>query len=171
LAFFPLTANFALALILFPEKCMSPNHATAVLFIDENKDQRTYWANQLKRCSAEYEIFEASGGESGLNLCRYRRIDCVVRELSLPDESGFEALMKLIPIPSRPHVPVIVLTPLTHPGIWELAKQNGAYMCLVKKFTTDEDLDRAIQRAWRSWGSCRRRIGTGLSDHDGLQDM
>jgi hypothetical protein len=36
---------------------------------------------------------------------------------------------------------------MTHPGVWELAKQNGAYVCLAKKFTMGVDLDNAIQRA------------------------
>jgi CheY-like chemotaxis protein len=121
--------------------------ATSVLFIDASKDQRTYWSNQLKRCSADYEFLEASDGESGLALCRSRRIDCVILELSLPEESGFAVLMKLVPFASRPHVAVIVFTELTHQGLWELAKRTGAYTCMAKKFTSGEDLDRAIQRA------------------------
>jgi CheY-like chemotaxis protein len=121
--------------------------STVVLLIDESKNQRTYWANQLKSCSDEYEILEVSDGPSGVYLSLSRQIDCVVLELSLPDESGFKTLMELVPIPSRPHVPVIVLTHMTHPGILELAKENGAYACLVKKFTTGVDLDQAIQRA------------------------
>ncbi len=43
---------------------------TSVLFIDASKDQRTYWGDQLKRCSADYEIVEASDGESGLDIFR-----------------------------------------------------------------------------------------------------
>jgi DNA-binding NarL/FixJ family response regulator len=70
-----------------------------------------------------------------------------VLELSLPEESGFEVLMTLVPCASRPHVAVVVLTELTHQGIWELAKRTGAYTCLSKKFTSGEDLDSAIQRA------------------------
>ena len=42
---------------------------------------------------------------------------------------------------------VIVLTLMTYRGLWDLAKQNGAYVCLAKKFTTGEDLDKAIRRA------------------------
>jgi len=44
-------------------------------------------------------------------------------------------------------VAVVVLTLITHPEIWELAKENGAYICLAKKFTSGEDLDKAIHRA------------------------
>ena len=58
--------------------------AISVLLIDESKNQRTCWANQLKSCSADYEILEASDGQSGLNLYRSRRIDCVVLDLACP---------------------------------------------------------------------------------------
>src|SRR4029078_3492984 len=106
----------------------------SVLLIDGSKNQRTYWADQLKRCTSVYEIVEAPDGQSGLDLYRSRRIDCVLLELSLPDQSGFETLVNLVPIASRPQVAVIVLTLLTHPGVWRLAKENGAYTCLGKDF-------------------------------------
>jgi len=70
-----------------------------------------------------------------------------VLELSLPDQGGFKTLADLVPIASRPKVAVIVLTLLTHPGVWRLAKENGAYTCLGKDFTTGEDLYKTIQRA------------------------
>jgi DNA-binding NarL/FixJ family response regulator len=71
----------------------------------------------------------------------------VVLELSLPDQSGFQTLVELVPIASRPHVAVVILTQMTHRGVWELAKQNGGYACLAKKFTSGGDLDNAIQGA------------------------
>jgi DNA-binding NarL/FixJ family response regulator len=37
-------------------------------------------------------------GQSGLALYRSRRIDCVVLELSLPDQSGFQTLAELVPV-------------------------------------------------------------------------
>src|SRR5438067_5671031 len=113
---------------------------TAVLLIYSSKKQRTYWANELRRCSSDYEVFEASDAQSGLDLCQSRRIDCVVLEISLPDQMGFKALVHLVPLASRPRVAVVVLTLLTHPGVWRLAKENGAYACLAKEYTTGEDL-------------------------------
>ena len=32
-------------------------------------------------------------------------------------------------------------------GLHQIAIQNGAFACFIKAFTSDEDLDRAIQRA------------------------
>ena len=129
---------------------MLPNRelpSTSVLLIDGSKNQRAYWADQLKRCSADYQIVEAADGQSGLDLYRSRRIDCVVLELGLPDQSGFQTLVELVPIATRPQVAVIVLTQMTERGVWDLAKQNGACACFVKKHTSGEDLDKAIQRA------------------------
>ena len=120
---------------------------TSVLLIDGSTNQRTYWAEQLKRCSPDYQIIEAEDGQSGMDLYRSQRIDCVVLELSLPDQSGFQTLVELVPIARRPHVTVVVLTQMTHRGVWELAKENGAYACLAKRFTSGEDLDKAIRRA------------------------
>src|SRR5262245_64906372 len=76
-----------------------------------------------------------------------RRIDCVVLELLLLDCLGFQTLVDLVPIARRPQVAVIVLTHMTHRGVWELAKKNGAYACFAKKFTSGDDLHKGIQRA------------------------
>jgi DNA-binding NarL/FixJ family response regulator len=126
---------------------MSNIPAMSVLLIDGSQNQRAYWADQLKRCSADYQIIEAADGQSGLDIYRSRRIDCVVLELGLPDQLGFQTLVELVPMASRPQVAVIVLTQMTERGVWDLAKQNGAYACFVKKHTSGEDLDKAIQRA------------------------
>ena len=129
---------------------MPPNPeplTTSVLLIAGGKNQRTYWADQLKRCSADYVIVEAEDRESGLALYRSRRFDCVVLELALPDQLGFQLLVDLVPTPSRPQVAVIVLTQMTQRGMWELARLNGAYACVVKQHTTGIDLDNVIQRA------------------------
>jgi hypothetical protein len=47
----------------------SPDLATttSVLLIDSSKKQRTYWADQLKRCSPDYEIVEASDAQGWIS--------------------------------------------------------------------------------------------------------
>ena len=124
-----------------------PPFTTSVLLIDGLEADRTHWADQLKQRSPDYEIVEATDGQSGLDVCKSRRIDCVVLEITLPDISGLEVLMTLVPRASKPRIAAIVLTQLSYRGIWELAKEHGAYVCFVKRHTTGEDLDRAIQRA------------------------
>jgi DNA-binding NarL/FixJ family response regulator len=132
---------------------------TFILFIDGSDNHRAYWIDQLKRCATDYEIVEASDGQSGLNLYRSRRFDCVVLEIGLPDQSGFQILGELVPNASRPQIGVIVLTQLPHRGLWELAKENGAYACLHKHHTTGEDLAKTIQRAVACVGQIPKEDG------------
>ena len=130
---------------------MTPNlqrPTTSVLLIDSNANDRAFYANGLKRCSPNYLILEATDGQLGIDLYRRsRRIDCVVMELVLPDRSGFEVLVDFLPTPSRPDVAVIILTTLANRGLWELATKNGAQACFVKRYTSGEYLDKAIQCA------------------------
>ena len=120
---------------------------TRVLFIDGNANDRALYVGGLQQSSPDYQIIEATDGQSGLAIHRSLRIDCVVTELDLPDLSGFEVLMRLNPIVTRPNVPVVALTRLARRGLWDLAKQNGAYVCFFKPHTSSDDLDRAINRA------------------------
>ena len=120
---------------------------TSVLLIDANATDRIRFAAHLKNCSPDYTTFEAIDSQSGLDLFRSRRIDCVVLALDLPDQSGFRVLVDLVPFASRPHVAVVVLTDRTTHGVHEIAMQNGAYACFVRQFTSGDDLERAILRA------------------------
>jgi DNA-binding response OmpR family regulator len=126
---------------------MSELPTTSVLLIDGNDTDRIRFANHLKSCSSDYHILEAPDGKTGLNLYRSRRIDCVVLALDLPDQSGFQVLVELVPIASRPHVAVLALTDRTMQAIHQIATKNGAYASFVRQFTTGDDLERAILRA------------------------
>ena len=120
---------------------------TRVLFIDGNSNDRALYASGLRDCSPDYQIIEAIDGQSGLAAYRAQRIDCVVLELDLPDLSGFEVLVDLVPLVRRPNIAVIVLTRLMDRGLYELARKNGAYVCFHKVHTSSDDLHRAINRA------------------------
>jgi DNA-binding NarL/FixJ family response regulator len=129
---------------------MPPNPerpSTSVLLIDGNGPDRAFYAEELRSCSPDYNIVEATDGQSGLDRYRSQRIDCVVTELTLSDKAGFEILADFVPVASRPRVAVIVLASIGCPGVGDLATQNGAYACCVKAQTSGEDLDKAIQRA------------------------
>ena len=117
-----------------------------LLIIDANKAARAFYADGLNRCAPGYLIIEVGDEQTARQISGCMRVDCVVLELALPDESGFKLLQHFVPIPSMPDVPVIVLTTIEDLGVYAVAKQSGAYACLDKAHTTPEDLDRAIQR-------------------------
>jgi hypothetical protein len=57
---------------------------------------------------------------------------------------------------------VVVLTLMTHRGVWELARNNGAYACFHKHHITGNDLDKAIQQAVAFVGQMPKEAQTHL---------
>ena len=117
-----------------------------VLVIDDSEEDLKYWSDALRQFSSRYTVLESANAVDALNLCASRPIDCVVLDLDMP-ESGFHVLLELVPDRRLPKVPVIVLTHLPHPNLFEMAKHNGAQACLLKQSTSAQDLDQAIQQA------------------------
>jgi CheY-like chemotaxis protein len=66
--------------------------ATTILLIDGNHKDREYCAQRLQLSSPDYDVVQATTGQSGLDLCARQPIDCVILEIDLPDMSGFEVL-------------------------------------------------------------------------------
>jgi len=91
--------------------------ATTVLIIDGRADDRKYWADWLNIASPENRILEAGTGASGLALCRLERVERVLTEVTLPDMSGFQLLLNLIPLARKPTIAVIMLTRLDLPPV------------------------------------------------------
>ena len=123
----------------------STTHLT-VLVIDDDEEQLKYWCEALKHSVHNYTVLEASKGQLGLDLCRSQRVDCIVLELDMP-ESGFYVLFDLIRDRTRPQIAVVILTHLLAPNLLEMAKHNGAQVCLVKQATSAQELENAIQNA------------------------
>jgi len=121
--------------------------AIAVLFIDGNHPDREYYAQRLQDFSPNYDVVQASTGQSGLDLCARQPIDCVVLEIDLPDMSGFEVLARLVPRARHPEIAVIVLTHLPNQFLLELAIKNGAQGAFFKTMTCGDILDKAILKA------------------------
>jgi len=118
-----------------------------VLLIDCHDDDRRFLAQRLKIASPDYFVFEAEIGTTGLAVFRSQRIDCVVTELTLPDMSGFEVLVNLVPRPYHPEVAVILMSGTAFPLMSRLATNNGAQAFLDKSRICGDELDIAIQRA------------------------
>jgi DNA-binding NarL/FixJ family response regulator len=121
--------------------------SSTILFIDCYEDARQYYVQRLTMSSPEYVILEADTGAAGVSICKSRRIDCVVSELDLPDMSGFQVLLELIPRVCHPEVAVIILTHIDVETFPEHALKNGALAYLVKSRTSGDDLDKVILKA------------------------
>jgi CheY-like chemotaxis protein len=121
--------------------------ATTVLLIDSNKEDREYWAHRVSLASPAYVVLEAETGDAGLAICRWQRVDCVLLELNLPDMSGFQVLVNLVPRPRQPEIAVIVLTRLALYPMRDLVLKNGGQGFLVKSHSSGDALTLAIHEA------------------------
>jgi len=106
--------------------------ALTTLLIDGNHRDRQYYAERLRRSLPDSVVIQATTGQSGLVICNTQAVDCVVLELDLPDMSGFEVLLKLVPRVYRPEIAVIILTSFSNPQLLEAAIRNGAQASLRK---------------------------------------
>ena len=118
-----------------------------ILLIDGNDEDRNYYAHRLQVSLPDCVVVQAVTGRAGLAVCKHNSIDCVVFELDLPDMSGFEVLLKLVPRVQHPEIPLILLTRLSNPHLLEAAVSNGAQAALHKSMTSGDMLDKAVLKA------------------------
>ena len=123
--------------------------AKTILLIEDNQDDRQYWALLLRSQCPHYLVLEAADAKSGIDVCRQQRVDCVLLDLDLPQVSGFQVLLDLIPDRTAPQIAVIVLTRLSGSALHELAIENGAHASLIKDRTSVAMLDQAFKKPWR----------------------
>src|ERR1044071_4639477 len=100
--------------------------APRILFIDDNKEESDYFIHRIQTCSPEFTILHTDTGQAGLAMCKEASIDCIVLELGLPDISGFEVLLKLVPRVWRPDNEVIFFTGLENNFLLKPALRSGA---------------------------------------------
>jgi len=135
----------------------SVHPSTTILFIDHHDTDRQVWVQRLRICSSDDVVLEASTGKEGLAICRSQRVECVISELTLPDMSGFEVLLNLVPKPCHPEVAFIFLTRLTLSPMKQLALNNGAQAYVVKSHSSGDELDITIQKALANVAPSRRQ--------------
>ena len=122
----------------------SPSQLSNILLIDDDAHDLQLWAHSLQGFE-KYRILTAMSAAEGVKLCTANHIHCIVLDLDLDRESGFEVL--LVSQNSERKVPVGILTKLLSPSLREMALHNGASFWLWKGQTSAADLDHAIQQA------------------------
>jgi DNA-binding NarL/FixJ family response regulator len=85
--------------------------------------------------------------QSALDVCRCEKLACVVLDLDMNHESGFEILIDLVPDRQHPDIAIVVLTRLHSTTVHQIALEYGAQAVLVKHRTSPQLLNKAIQTA------------------------
>ena len=117
-----------------------------VLVVESETDQRRRVIGQLTHWG--YVPLAAGSGDEALALVRDTpRLAFSLVAMRLPDMSGFEVLLKLVPHPRHPEIPVIILTRLGNPHLLDAAISNGAHAALHKSMASGEIFDVSILKA------------------------
>jgi CheY-like chemotaxis protein len=119
---------------------------TTVLIIDDSEDDRYIYRRFLEH-GAQYEVYEATNSQSGLRLAETLSPDCILLDLNLQGESGYELLAHLVGLERPPKRTVIILTGLGRQILEQGALALGATGFLVKSKIDAAALDVAIQQA------------------------
>jgi len=109
-------------------------------------------------------VLEAKDGKLGLEVYKSRRVDCVVHEVFLPDMSGIQFLLTVVPFASRPPVAVVILTRASPRGLRDLVRNNGAQALLVKRLTSGENLAKVILKAIAVVGPIHKDLRHTISE-------
>lgn len=94
-----------------------------VLVIEDNRDNMTLIVDVL--ASLDYEVLQASDGETGVTLARQTKPDLILMDLSLPRMDGWTATRMLKAEAALRHIPIIALTAHAMVGDRERAIEAG----------------------------------------------
>ena len=120
---------------------------TKVLIIDDSDTDRFLYRHYLEKNAHSYEVHEAADGEAGLRLVDTLNPDCILLDLNLLEQSGYEVLGRLVGLERPPKRSVIILTGLGQDILMDGALSLGATDFLLKGQADAAALDAAIQKA------------------------
>jgi CheY-like chemotaxis protein len=83
-----------------------------VLIIDDNEVDRYTFRRYLEQRSSDFEVHEAGDGKTGLDLALALKPDCVLLDLKLQEQSGYEVLHELVGSEPPPKMSVLMLSAL-----------------------------------------------------------
>ncbi|MGN7824609.1 hybrid sensor histidine kinase/response regulator transcription factor [Chitinophaga sp. 22536] len=102
-----------------------------VLIVEDNDDFRFYLKDNLCR---NYKIIEAANGKDGWQKALLQHPHLIVSDITMPQMDGISLLQKLKSDKRTSHIPVILLTALTHEAQQIAGLATGANDYITKPF-------------------------------------
>lgn len=103
-----------------------------VLVVDDSWTDLTLMATALRQ--GGYDVMTASDGEGALTMANTERPDCIVLDVVLPRQSGFQLCRHLKQTAQTRDIPVILVSVKNTPADQHWAIQQGAARYLIKPF-------------------------------------
>lgn len=101
-----------------------------VLIVEDSPEGRDIYAAALE--NGGYRVRQAADGAEGVRMATAEVPDLVVMNLSIPLVAGADAIEILKSHPMTEHIPVLVVSGHSHPGLQESAWEAGCDDYFVK---------------------------------------
>ena len=116
-----------------------------ILIVDDEPPIRALMRATLTM--AGHQVAEASGGEEALEKIKKSDFDLVVLDIMMPVTDGYEVLERIKAIPSKAHIPVIVVTAKSYESEGIMREMTAGAIDHLSKPFDPEDLEIAVSRA------------------------
>ena len=87
---------------------------------------------------SDYEVIEASDGQTGHQIAQIAEPDLIIMDIVMPRMNGIELCNALKVVPHLQFVPIIVITGYATPELEERLKKVGVEVILKKPFEMSE---------------------------------
>jgi CheY-like chemotaxis protein len=108
----------------------------SVLIVEDSSAGRDIYAAALE--ARGYRVAQAADGAEGVRVATGDPPDLVIMNLSIPLVNGTDAIEILKAHPATEHIPVLVVSGHTHPGLREGAWQAGCDDFFTKPFAPSD---------------------------------
>lgn len=110
--------------------------APKVLVVDDSWFDLNLIASPLRESG--YEVVTAADGEEALEKVASERPQCIVLDVVLPKQNGFQVCRKLKQNDFSRHIPVILISAKNTPLDMKWGLQQGADLYIVKPFAKEQ---------------------------------
>jgi DNA-binding response OmpR family regulator len=107
-----------------------------VLVVDDSWTELTMIATPLR--NSGFEVVTAVDGDEAVEKVFKERPQCIVLDVVLPKQSGFQLCRKLKSSELSRHIPIILLTSKNTPLDRSWGLRQGADLYMTKPFNEDE---------------------------------
>lgn len=107
-----------------------------VLVVDDSRTELTMIAAPLR--NSGFDVVTAVDGDEALEKVFREHPNCIVLDVVLPKQNGFQLCRKLKSLDASKHIPIILLTSKNTPLDKSWGLRQGADIYMTKPFNEDE---------------------------------
>src|ERR1700676_5569820 len=118
-----------------------------VLVVDDSWTELTMIVAPLR--SSGFDVITAVDGDEAIEKVFKERPQCIVLDVVLPKQNGFQLCRKLKSFEASRHIPIILLTSKNTPLDKSWGLRQGADLYMTKPFDSDELVASVQSLVWR----------------------